>query len=485
MNAFDYFFEHTRGLEKNFVAGPKETISFQDLYNRSQKLAAYLRSTIGNDQNILLLSTNSVFFITCYLGILKSGNVAVPLNPEVEQSNLSFIQEKCQAKLACTTASLATKLDFKKAVILEEKALQDILAHQPAPDLSVLFTAQDQLAEIIFTSGSTGEPKGVMISHKNLVANTASIVEYLCLTEKDTMLVVLPFYYCYGLSLLHTHLRVGGSIVLNNMFIMLGGVINDLKKFNCTGFAGVPSHFQILLRKSDSFKTTQFPDLRYVTQAGGKLHNAFISEFTGDFPHIRFNVMYGQTEATARLTWLPPERLPEKIGSCGKGIPGVTLNIADEMGNPVKPGETGEILAQGDNIMQGYYKDPASTAQTLKNGWLHTGDLATIDEEGFVYLLARKKEIIKVGGRRVSPKEIEEVIVSMPQVIDCSIEAVFDEFFGEAIKATIVLKETPDPVTSDDIREFCASRLASFKIPQIIELKDKITITSTGKKIKK
>jgi acyl-CoA synthetase (AMP-forming)/AMP-acid ligase II len=208
------------------------------------------------------------------------------------------------------------------------------------------------------------------------------------------------------------------------MFIMLGGIINDLKRFRCTGFAGVPTHFQILLRKSESFKTAGFPDLRYVTQAGGKLHNAFISEFIENFPEIRFNVMYGQTEATARLSWLPPEKLPEKIGSCGKAIPGVELRVADEQGNPVKPGESGEILAYGDNIMKGYYKDAVSTSQTLKNGWLHTGDLATVDEEGYIYLTARKKEIIKVGGRRVSPKEIEEVIVSMPDVIDCSIEGI-------------------------------------------------------------
>jgi long-chain acyl-CoA synthetase len=322
-----------------------------------------------------------------------------------------------------------------------------------------------------------------MISHKNLITNTGSIIEYLGLKDKDIMLVVLPFYYCYGLSLLHTHLRVGGSIVLNNIFIMLGGVINDLKQFKCTGFAGVPSHFQILLRKSDSFKTTVFPKLRYVTQAGGKLHRAFISEFIETFPGIRFNVMYGQTEATARLTWLPPEKLPEKIGSCGKAIPGVELKVADKNGNPVKPGETGEIMAFGDNIMQGYYKDPESTGHTLINGWLHTGDLAMIDEEGYLYLTARKKEIIKVGGRRVSPKEIEEVIVSIAEVIDCSIEAVFDEILGETMKATVIIKDHSG-ITADAIKTWCASRLTSYKIPRIIEIKKKITITATGKKVK-
>lgn len=494
MNSFDYFFENTGKLEKNFVLGPKETITYRDLYKHCITFATWLNEKFGTGQNILLIGPNSVFLITAYLAIMKSGNVVVPLNPEIEQSNLDFIQEKCEPVLIISAAQLAAKLDYKGVPVMDEVELKNRLqakSGNPKPTTQNPHTTAysfdpNSLAEIIFTSGSTGEPKGVMINHKNLIANTTSILNYLKLTEQDIMLVVLPFYYCYGLSLLHTHLRVGGSIVLNNMFIMIGGVINDLKRYKCTGFAGVPTHFQVLLRKSDSFKTTDFPDLRYVTQAGGKLHNAFISEFLENQPKIKFFVMYGQTEATARLSWLPPEKLPEKIGSCGKGIPDVELKVADENGTPVKPGEIGEILAYGDNIMPGYYKDPESTAQTIKNGWLHTGDLATVDEEGYIFLTARKKEIIKVGGRRISPKEIEDVIVSMPEVVDCSIEAVFDEILGEAIKATVVVKETrAAAVTADTIKAWCGKRLAPYKTPQIIELKDKIIISATGKKIKK
>jgi long-chain acyl-CoA synthetase len=483
MNSFDYFFENNKTLEKLFLHGPRETISHRELYDRCMKLATYLAETQGSEQNILLLAPNSLFFITAYLGILKSGNVVVPLNPEIEQSNLDFIQDKCRSKLVLTTAQLTTKLKFHGCTIIDERILPGIINNQLIAENIFQDIASDRLAEIIFTSGSTGEPKGVMISHKNLIANTGSIVEYLQLTEADIMLVVLPFYYCYGLSLLHTHLRVGGSLVLNNMFIMLGGIINDLNRFSCTGFAGVPTHFQVLLRKSDSFKTTSFPSLRYVTQAGGKLHDAFITEFIVAFPDIKFYVMYGQTEATARLSWLPPEKLPVKLGSCGKAIPGVELKVTDENGEPLKQGEIGEIVAYGDNIMQGYYKDPESTQQTLVEGWLRTGDLATFDEEGYIYLKARKKEIIKVGGRRVSPKEIEEVIVSMPEVIDCSIEGIQDDILGETMKATVIIKEG-SAVSIDSVKNWCASRLSSYKIPQLIEIKDKMSISSTGKKIK-
>ena len=344
----------------------------------------------------------------------------------------------------------------------------------------------EKCAEIIFTSGSTGVPKGVMISHKNLIANTASITEYLELNQDSRVLVVLPFYYCYGLSLLHTHLRAGGSIVLNNAFIFLGKIINDLLEYKCTGFAGVPSHFQILIRKSDSFKKTHFPDLRYVTQAGGKLATIFIDEFRESFPDIRFIVMYGQTEATARLSWLPPELYEKKKGSMGKGIPGVELRVVNEKGNDIKPGEIGEVIARGDNIMIGYFADEEGTSQVLKNGWLYTGDLGTVDEDGYIYLSARKKEIIKVRGKRISPKEIEAVILEIPEVIDCTIEGIEDDIEGEALKATVVFrKDSSNPVTAESVRQYCANRLALHKIPTIFELKDNLTISATGKKIKK
>jgi len=341
-------------------------------------------------------------------------------------------------------------------------------------------------AEIIFTSGSTGEPKGVMISHKNLIANTSSIVEYLELTSDDRMLVVLPLYYCYGLSLLHTHLRVGGSIVFNNSFIFLGKVIKDLAKYKCTGFAGIPSHFQILLRISDTFRQTSFPDLKYVTQAGGKLATVFIDEFREAHPLIKFIVMYGQTEATARLSWLPPEKYAEKKGSIGKGIPGVTLKVVNEKGEEVMPEETGEIIAMGDNIMMGYYHDEEGTTKALRDGYLYTGDLGTIDGDDYIYLTARSKEIIKVRGKRVSPKEIEAVILEMPGVIDCTIYSIDDEIEGESLKASVVVrKDHKDILTGEAIIQHCSKHLALYKIPRFYDVKDNMILSATGKKIMK
>jgi long-chain acyl-CoA synthetase len=484
MNACDYFLEKSGNLEKDFVLGNAGKISYPELSLQSRKLASYLFKTINENNNIVVLFPNSVTFILIYLAVLKSGNVCVPLNTDIEKKNLDYIVDKTNAKVFFVQKKNRHTIDYPDVILIDEEDLARIIENNNPVDFSADFD-ESRLAEIIFTSGSTGEPKGVMITHRNLITNTNSILEYLKLNTNDIILIVLPFYYCYGLSLLHTHLRVGGSIVLNNTFIFLGSVINDLINYNCTGFSGVPSHFQILLRKTKSFKDTSFPSLRYVTQAGGKLHTVFIKEFIDTFPNTTFYVMYGQTEATARLSFLPPERLKDKLGSIGNGIPGVKLDIFNERNEPTAPDEVGELVASGENIMKGYLGDEEATGQVIRNGWLHTGDLAKRDEDGFFYLVGRSKEMIKVGGRRINPKEIEEVILRLPEVIDCSIDGVEDELLGEAIKATIYINNIKDnKLIAKDIQTYCAERLVSFKIPQFIEFKENINIASTGKKVK-
>jgi len=485
MNAFDYFFEHTHGLDKSFLVG-REEITYKDLYNSCINLSGWIREKAGIGQHIFLLSVNNIFFLKAYLAIIKSGNICIPLDPSIEKDNFRYIHELTQPKLIFLTPDVERKLELgssPNSVLPESEALEYNALEKGGPEKEF---DRERCAEIIFTSGSTGKPKGVMISHKNLIANTSSIVEYLQLTPDDRMLVVLPFYYCYGLSLLHTHLRVGGSIVFNNAFIFLGGVLKSLIDFKCTGFAGVPSHFQILLRKSESFKQTKFPDLKYVTQAGGKLAPIFIDEFREAHPEVRFVVMYGQTEATARLSWLPPEVYDRRKGSMGKGIPGVELRVVNEIGEPIKPGETGEVIARGDNIMMGYFADEEGTKNAIRNGWLYTGDLGTVDEDGYIYLTARSKEIIKVRGKRISPKEIEAVILALPEVIDCTIEGVEDEIEGEMLKATVtVRKDSIANLTREKMIQHCAQHLALFKVPQVYEFRDDLTISPTGKKIKK
>lgn len=481
MNCVDYLFEHTHSFQKTVILGNQENLSYQDVFERARLVANFINHKVGTGKNIILVSENNYFFIIAYLAILKSGNICVPLNPSIEQDNLNYIITKTSSNLGFVSEYVLRRLDITLEHYSERSLSAASLNNQEYHGNGVEFDG-NQVAEIIFTSGSTAVPKGVMLTHNNIIANTESIVQYLNLTQDDIMMVVLPFYYCYGLSLLHTHLRVGGQLVINNNFIFLASTIKKLNDYRCTGFAGVPSHFQILLRKTELFKNTIFPNLRYVTQAGGKLEDAFILEFTESFPTISFYVMYGQTEATARLSYLPPHLLKTKLGSLGKGIPGVELRVVDKNGNPVKPGKMGEIIAKGKNVMLGYFDDPEESSKTISNGWLYTGDIATTDDDGYIFLKARKKEIMKIGGRRISPKEIEAVIYMIPGIIDCSVRAVNDDILGEAIKATVVISENENSINPDVIKNFCSDKLAHYKIPSFIEIKNEMSITATGKK---
>ena len=483
MNCVDFIFEKKANYEKNLIIGTHETVTYQTVFLSIVKLAMFIQDKIGIGEKVILIGQNSTFYIIAYFAIIKSGNICVPLNPSIEQSNLDYILSKSQAKLGFISLLVQKQL----RISIEKYSEADYLSLLPANRQSLNTEKdfdQDQIAEIIYTSGSTSTPKGVMLTHKNIISNTESIISYLKLNEDDVMQVVLPFYYCYGLSLLHTHIRVGAQLLLNNNFIFLGSTINNFNKYNCTGFAGVPSHYQILLRKTELFKNSIFTNLRYVTQAGGKLHESFIKEFNEAFPLVPFFVMYGQTEATARLSYLPPEMLNRKSGSIGKGIPGVELRVIDSQGKDVKPGNIGEIVAHGDNVMAGYFDDIDETAKTIRDGWLYTGDLGTWDEDGYIYLTARKKEIIKVGGKRVSPKEIEDVIYLIPGIIDCTIEGIDDQILGEAIMATIVVNEIGKEITSDFIKAFCNSKLVGYKVPTVVIFKDSLEINSTGKKTK-
>jgi acyl-CoA synthetase (AMP-forming)/AMP-acid ligase II len=251
-----------------------------------------------------------------------------------------------------------------------------------------------------------------------------------------------------------------------------------MEKECVTGFAGVPSHYAILLRKS-ALKKYKLSSLRYVTQAGGALSPGLIREFLEIVPHTKFYVMYGQTEATARLTYLNPAFISSKSGSIGKAIPGVDIAVVDENGHKVKDGEIGEIVAQGDNIMLGYWNAPEETDRVLRGGLLYTGDLARVDDEGFIYLVARKKEMIKSGANRISPYEIEEVVSGLPGVLECAAVGVPDEILGETIKVCIVKNGVS--ISENDVFSHCKKNLAAFKMPRIIEFRESLPKTSTGK----
>jgi long-chain acyl-CoA synthetase len=463
---------------------------------RASRMIAEVCSTLGlkKGDRALLVGENSFFWVSSYLGILRAGLVCVPLSTSIPSQDLEYILQNTAALAAFVQARFATQnAAVLKAVhvitdrpvaqlegVLSQCSMKQLPATMLDGDDAFQEVEKSDLAALMYTSGSTGKPRGVMVSHRNIVANTESIIQYLHLSESDRIMAVLPFHYCFGTSLLHTHLRVGGSLVLDSRFLYPETILKRMLETNCTGFAGVPSHFQILLRKS-SLGKKEFPDLRYVQQAGGQLAPVFIRELQKALPKTQIFIMYGQTEATARLSYLPPELLTEKIGSVGKGIPGVRLRVVDESGRQVLPGETGEIVAEGENVALGYWGDPEETANIFRGGQLYTGDLATVDEDGFVYILDRAKDILKCGGKRVSCRQVEDQLQAFEGLLEAAVVGIPDEVLGEAVKAFVVARFPDYPKFEKCLQDYCLTCLPPELVPKEFVLLPALPKNSAGK----
>jgi acyl-CoA synthetase (AMP-forming)/AMP-acid ligase II len=343
-------------------------------------------------------------------------------------------------------------------------------------------TIDIDLASIVYTSGSTGKPKGVMLSHLNLVSNTKSTVSYLRLQETDRIMVVLPFHYIYGTSLLYTHLAVGGSLVIENRFLYPNVVLDAMDQQKVTGFSGVPSTFMLLLNKS-TLNSRKFESLRYVTQAGGGMAPSIQMQVQKAFDPAQLFIMYGSTEAAPRLTYLEPRDLPRKWGSIGKAVPNVEVFPADSHGQKVPQGTVGEIVARGSNIMMGYWRDEQGTAEVLRNGLYFTGDIGREDSEGFLYIEGRAKDIIKVGGNRVGAREIEEKILELEGVAEVAVIGVEDPILGEAIKAFVAAKDGHLLVEAD-LKAQLQKSLPTFKLPKWIVFRPELPKSAAGKILK-
>jgi acyl-CoA synthetase (AMP-forming)/AMP-acid ligase II len=293
------------------------------------------------------------------------------------------------------------------------------------------------------------------------------------------VLNLLPFFYSYGSSVLHTHLAVGATLVIENNLIYPQRTLARLSEERVTGFPGVPSTFALLLQAAD-FTKYDLKALRYLTQAGGAMPPATIQRLRGALPNARLFIMYGQTEATARLTYLLPERLTDKLGSVGIPVPGVELQIRDDEDRSVAPGVVGEVCVRGSNVMQGYFRDQDATESVLRNGWLHTGDLGHLDAEGYLFLQGRRSDMIKSGAHRISPLDIEDVIATLPEVAEVAVVGVPDDVLGEAIKAVVTLK----PGASLDalrVQRHCSEQLPRYKVPRIVQFATSLPRTSSGK----
>jgi acyl-CoA synthetase (AMP-forming)/AMP-acid ligase II len=483
------------------VVHGKNRRTYEEINRLANQLAHELvASGVIPGDRVVLLCENSAEYVFCYYGILKSGAIAVSLNTEMKPAGIGELLDELKPKALIISARHERSVQsidlgrygIRQLYVIRPRApwptgeirvasLLEILPSRPGhnPGLKIEPSA---CAMIVYTSGSVGKPKGAMLTHANIVANTRSIVEYLSLTAQDIQMAVLPFFYVMGKSLLNTHVAVGGRVVINNQFAYTASVLKQMAEERVTGFSGVPSTFAHLLFKSPLAQyRDKLPDLRYCSQAGGHMPKSIKLELMRVLPaHTRLVVMYGATEASARLTYVPPDMLRAKIDSIGVPIPGVRMSVLSAEGAVLGPGETGELVAQGDNIMAGYYRDEGSTKKVLDRHGYHTGDLGYRDEDGYFFVTGRKDNQLKVGGHRVNPQEIEEVIVESGYAVECIVFGIPDPLLGHRLEGLVVPTDRPaDAVT--DILKYCSEKLPKHKVPESLALVESIPKNSSGK----
>lgn len=487
--------------DKVAVIHEKTRMTYSQINHAANHLADYLIK-IGVKKGCLIpmIFENSPEYIIAYYGIMKAGAVAVPLGTDLKPDSISFYIKELDSHILIASSRFEKLL---KASDLLSLGISELVLGNPSnawngkpikiADFISIITSDkpcdspnvsidsDDLANIIYTSGSTGTPKGVMLSHTNIIENTNSICTYLKLTDKDIQMVVLPFFYVMGQSLMNTHIAVGGSLVINNTFAYPATVIQQMIDEKVTGFSGVPSTYAYLLHKSPlKSRREELTHLRYCSQAGGHMASHVKLSLKEALPsHTNIYIMYGATEASARLAYLEPDQLTRKTDSIGKAIPNVELYVAGSNGQPVPDGVVGELIGRGPNIMLGYFKDPELTAKKLGPEGYHTGDMCYKDSEGFFFLTGRKDDLIKIGGHRINPLDIEDNLMSSDLMIEATVIGIDDEFLGNRLIAVVVpINET---IQENDIMVHCQHTLPKFKHPAMIFFTRSLPKKASGK----
>lgn len=464
-------------------------VSYGQLRAGARQTATFLAARgLRPGDRVLLAGESSEFWVQAYLGVALAGGVTVPVAVPADPGFFASVVAATEPRFAFVQAKWLRRLEgldrcelvvsdarppqlpdgVTLAVTSELGACEDTAPH-PA--------GQDDLAVIMFTSGSTAAPRGVMVSHGNILANSRDIIASLDIGAADRIMAVLPFHYCFGTSLLHTHLLAGASVVVDNRFLFPEKVLQNMVETGCTSLAGVPSTYQILLRRSN-LKKMEFPALRQLQQAGGKLAQPFIDELEEALPAARLHVMYGQTEATARLSCITPEDRHAHPGSIGKGLASVRLRVLKEDGAPVAPGEVGEIVATGPNITLGYWRDEEATGRVYGGG-LHTGDLATVDQDGFIIIVDRARDFLKCGGKRVSARQIEETLLHFPGMTEVAVVGMPDLMLGEAVCLFAVHPDGAEIEAA--LVKHCEKELDRTLLPRKIVFLDGLPRNSSGK----
>jgi long-chain acyl-CoA synthetase len=482
-----------------------------ELAKEATQLAAGLRrSGIEKGDRVIVMMPNCPQVIISYQAIARAGGIIIPVLPLLKGPEVRYIAENSAAKAVITSAVLLPLLRNALADVPTMKhiistgvegegrdeskpytvlAYTDIVAsgalyaYRYLETLEGLSLSPDDTAVILYTSGTTGRPKGVVLSHRNVVSNavasggSASIEEEES-ADSEVQLAILPLAHAYGLTASNIAYLGGTKIVMQPRFDT-AAVLSAIERYRVNGFAGVPAMFMALLYTpgTDKYDTSS---LSYCVSGSAPLPLAVLEGFEQKFG-CQILEGYGLSEATTVLT-AHSQNMQRKPGSVGKPIDGVEVLVVDENEKPVAAGEVGEIIARGPNIMMGYYNMPQETQAALRDGWLHTGDMGRFDEDGYLYIVERKKDLIIRGGFNIYPRDVEEVLNRHPAVIESAVIGIPSERMGEEVKAFVVARSEIDAET---LKAYCRESLANYKTPSEIEFVNALPRNAVGKIDKK
>lgn len=457
---------------------------------------------VQKGDHIAFLLGNTPHFIISLYASMRIGAVAIPINPIYTPDEISYIIKNGDVKLVI---ALDLLLPLVEAGVQGFPQVTNYIVCETTPDIgekyaalsdaakakTKLFTqliakathsvdpvevSSDDTAIILYTSGTTGQPKGAMLTHKNLYSNARDIGDYLQMANDDRVIATLPVFHVFALTVVvNAPLTRGATIVLAPRFSP-AEIFELAATYKATIFAGVPTMFNFLYQYEDG-DVSAFSNLRLAISGGSSLPVSLLHNFENKF-NVRVSEGYGLSEASPVTCFNPIDR-ERKPGSIGPSIVNVENKVVNELGEEVAVGEVGELIVRGPNVMKGYYKMPEETAVAIRDGWLYTGDLARKDEEGYFYIVDRKKDLIIVGGYNVYPREVEEVLYSHNGIIEAAVVGFPDPNFGEAVHAYVVLKDPT--VTVESIKDYCAKHIVKYKVPTVIELIDELPKNTTGK----
>lgn len=462
-----------------------ENITYQELNGQIDCVAYHLASNgIRKGDKVALILGNCSEFIISYYGILRAGGVVVPINPIYSKDEISYILSNSETKAVITHSFLENLIvslkkeiqSIEMMVYVGSNGTWEQLMGSNNKEYEYPLVIEQDLAVILYTSGTTGKPKGAMLSHRNLASNAASVVELLEFQSDDRILAVLPMFHVFCMTVcLNAPIMCGATIVIAPKFSPVE-VIHTIFNEKVTLFAGVPTMYSFLLQLTD-YTEEQFQTIRACLSGGASMPIEILQRFEEKYK-VKILEGFGCTE-TAPVTAFNPLKGNRKTGSVGVDIPGVRNKVVDPNGHEVPRGEIGELIVKGPNVMLGYLGKPEESASAIKEGWFHTGDLAKMDKDGYIYIVDRIKDMIIVGGYNVYPREVEEVIYIHPAVLEAVVIGVPDPVFGEKVKAFVVSNDTF--LRTSDLIEFCSSYLAPYKVPKEIEFITEMPKNSTGK----